>query len=63
MFDLPLWQTSHMVRTGVAQWFAEFVATLGLVLVIFCCLGTARDAIPYAVGLYITSAYWFMAYW
>jgi glycerol uptake facilitator-like aquaporin len=61
MFDLPLWQTSQTVRTGASQWFAEFVATFGLVLVIFCCLRTARDAIPYAVGLYITSAYWFTA--
>ena len=61
MFDLPLWQISQTVRTGPAQWFAEFVATFGLVLVIFCCLRTAREAIPYAVGLYITAAYWFTA--
>ena len=61
MFDLPLWQISQTVRTGPAQWFAEFVATFGLVLVIFCCLQAARKAIPYAVGLYITSAYWFTA--
>ena len=59
MFELPLWQISQTVRTGSAQWFAEFVATFGLVLTIFCCLRVARDAIPYAVGLYITSAYWF----
>lgn len=61
MFDLPLWQVSQTVRSGSGQWFAEFVATFGLVLVIFCCLRAARDAIPYAVGLYITSAYWFTA--
>ena len=61
MFDLPLWQVSQTVRSGGGQWFAEFVATFGLVLVIFCCLRAARDAIPYAVGLYITSAYWFTA--
>jgi len=61
MFDLPLWQVSQTVRSGTGQWFAEFVATFGLVLVIFCCLRAARDAIPYAVGLYITSAYWFTA--
>jgi glycerol uptake facilitator-like aquaporin len=59
MFDLPLWQVSQTARTGPAQWLAEFVATFGLVLVILCCLRVARDAIPYAVGLYITSAYWF----
>jgi glycerol uptake facilitator-like aquaporin len=61
MFDLPIWQVSQTVRSGSGQWFAEFVATLGLVLVIFCCLRGAREAIPYAVGLYITSAYWFTA--
>jgi len=61
MFDLPLWQVSQTVRSGSGQWFAEFVATFGLVLVIFCCLRAAREAIPYAVGLYITSAYWFTA--
>jgi glycerol uptake facilitator-like aquaporin len=61
MFDLPLWQVSQTVRSGAGQWFAEFVATFGLVLVIFCCLREARAAIPYAVGLYITSAYWFTA--
>jgi len=61
MFNLPLWQVSQTVRSGAGQWFAEFVATFGLVFVIFCCLRVARDAIPYAVGLYITSAYWFTA--
>ena len=61
MFNLPLWQTSQTIRTGPSQWFAEFVATFGLVLVILCCLRAARDALPYAVGLYITSAYWFTA--
>jgi glycerol uptake facilitator-like aquaporin len=59
MFDLPLWQVSQTARTGPAQWLAEFVATFGLVLVILCCLRVARDAVPYVVGLYITSAYWF----
>ncbi len=61
MFDLPLWQISQTVRTGPGQWLAEFVATFGLVVVILCCLRAARDAIPYAVGLYITAAYWFTA--
>jgi glycerol uptake facilitator-like aquaporin len=61
MFDLPLWQVSQTVRTGPPQWLAEAVATFGLVLTIFCCLRTAREAIPYAVGLYITAAYWFTA--
>jgi glycerol uptake facilitator-like aquaporin len=61
MFDLPLLQISQTVRSGPNQWFAEFIATFGLVLTIFCCLRAARDAVPYAVGLYITSAYWFTA--
>jgi glycerol uptake facilitator-like aquaporin len=61
MFDLPFFQLSQTVRSGPGQWFAEFVATFGLALTIFCCLRAARDAIPYAVGLYITSAYWFTA--
>jgi glycerol uptake facilitator-like aquaporin len=61
MFDLPLWQVSQMARTGPPQWLAEAIATFGLVLTIFCCLRAARGAIAYAVGLYITSAYWFTA--
>jgi glycerol uptake facilitator-like aquaporin len=61
MFDLPLLQISQTVRSGPSLWFAEFIATFGLVLTILCCLRKAPDAIPYAVGLYITSAYWFTA--
>jgi glycerol uptake facilitator-like aquaporin len=61
MFDLPLWQLSHTVRSGPAQWLAEGVATFGLVLTIFGCLRAAPASIAYAVGLYITSAYWFTA--
>jgi glycerol uptake facilitator-like aquaporin len=61
MFELPIWQFSTTVRTGVGQWFAEAVATFGLVLVIFGCLARNASAIPYAVGLYITAAYWFTA--
>lgn len=61
MFDLPLWQVSMKVRTGPGQWFAEFVATFGLLLTIFGCAARTPAAIPYAVGLYITAAYWFTA--
>jgi glycerol uptake facilitator-like aquaporin len=43
----------------MGQWIAEAVATFGLLLTIFGCLAGAREAIPYAVGLYITAAYWF----
>jgi glycerol uptake facilitator-like aquaporin len=61
MFELPLWQVSMNVRTGPGQWFAEFVATFGLLLTIFGCVARTPAAIPYAVGLYITAAYWFTA--
>jgi len=61
MFELPLWQLSVTVRTGPGQWFAEFVATFGLLLTIFGCASRTPAAIPYAVGLYITAAYWFTA--
>jgi glycerol uptake facilitator-like aquaporin len=61
MFELPVWQSSLMVRTGTGQWLAEGVATFGLLLTIFGCVARAPTAVPYAVGLYITSAYWFTA--
>jgi glycerol uptake facilitator-like aquaporin len=61
MFDLPLWQVSTNARTGFGQWFAEFIATFGLLLTIFGCAARTPTAVPYAVGLYITSAYWFTA--
>jgi glycerol uptake facilitator-like aquaporin len=61
MFELPLWQVSMNVRTGPGQWFAEFVATFGLLLTIFGSAARTPAAIPYAVGLYITAAYWFTA--
>jgi len=61
MFELPLWQVSMTARTGPGQWFAEFVATFGLLLTIFGSGAQTPAAIPYAVGLYITAAYWFTA--
>lgn len=61
MFELPLWQVSMTLRTGPGQWFAEFIATFGLLLTIFGCAARTPTAIPYAVGLYITAAYWFTA--
>ena len=61
MFDLPLVETSEKIRTGGAQWFAEGVATFGLVVTILGGLQFARSAIPVLVGLYITAAYWFTA--
>jgi len=61
MFDLPLLQLSSKVRTGTGQWFAEFVATFGLLVTILGCLRAKPDFVPAAVGLYITAAYWFTA--
>ena len=61
MFELPVLQISLTTRTGFGQWLAEAIATFGLLLTILG--GSARSpaAVPYAVGLYITSAYWFTA--
>ena len=61
MFELPMLQIASTARVGAGQWLAEAVATFGLLLTIFGCLTAARDAVPYAVGLYITAAYWFTA--
>ncbi len=61
MFDLPVLQLSTHVRSGGAQWFAESVATFGLLMTIFGCAARAPASTPYAVGLYIVAAYWFTA--
>jgi glycerol uptake facilitator-like aquaporin len=61
MFELPVWQFSVTSRTGGSQWLAEAIATFGLLLTIFGCAARTPAAIPYAVGLYITAAYWFTA--
>ncbi|MHB8268996.1 aquaporin [Bradyrhizobium sp.] len=61
MFELPVWQFSVTSRAGGGQWFAEAVATFGLLLTIFGCAARTPTALPFAVGLYITSAYWFTA--
>jgi len=61
MFGEPIFAASTHVRSGAAQLFSEFVATFGLVAII---LGTVRhrpSAVPFAVGAYITAAYWFTA--
>lgn len=59
MFSDAIFQTSTTVRTGGPQWFSEFVASFGLIFVIFATLRAKPDAVPMAVGLYITAAYWF----
>lgn len=61
MFDLPILQFSTTQRAGIGQWTSEAVATAGLLLTIFGCVARAPGAVPYAVGLYITAAYWFTA--
>jgi glycerol uptake facilitator-like aquaporin len=61
MFELPVWQFSVTSRTGGGQWLAEAIATFGLLLTIFGCAARTPAAVPYAVGLYVTSAYWFTA--
>jgi glycerol uptake facilitator-like aquaporin len=61
MFELPLWQISATARSGPGQWLAEAVATFGLLLTILGCSARTLSAVPYAVGLYITAAYWFTA--
>ena len=61
MFELPVWQLSIMVRAGPGQWLAEAIATFGLIVTIFGCGACNPAAVPYAVGLYITAAYWFTA--
>ncbi len=62
MFELPVYFASQKMRTGSAQWFSEFVATFGLLAVIWGCV-RLRSAVvvPFAVAAYITAAYWFTA--
>ena len=61
MFDQPLIQTSLHARTGTGQWISEGVATFGLLMAILGTLKARAEAVPYAVGLYITAGYWFTA--
>lgn len=61
MFDVEILQTSDRVRTGGAQWFAEGIATFGLVLAILGTLRYGIKVVAASVGLYITAAYWFTA--
>ena len=61
MFGLPVLSISTHVRSGPAQLFSEFVATFGLLTVIWGCVRKRPSDVPYAVGAYIASAYWFTA--
>jgi glycerol uptake facilitator-like aquaporin len=61
MFGLPLFFASRHERSGAAQAFSEFVATFGLLAVIWGCVRFRSSAVPFAVAAYITAAYWFTA--
>lgn len=61
MFGLSLFSYSHHVRSGSAQVFSEFIATFGLLAVIWGSSRLRSDMVPFAVGAYITAAYWFTA--
>ena len=61
MFGEPLFSASRHMRAGAAQIFSEFVATFGLLAVIWGCVRLRSAATPFAVAAYITGAYWFTA--
>jgi glycerol uptake facilitator-like aquaporin len=61
MFGEPLLTASTHARSGPAQAFSELVATFGLLAVIFGCARREPRAVPFAVGAWITAAYWFTA--
>ena len=61
MFGLPIYFASRHERSGPAQLFSEFIATFGLLAVIWGCSRRRSSAVPFAVGAYITAAYWFTA--
>ena len=61
MFGEPLFSASQHARSGGAQLFSEFGATFGLLSIIWGCVRTRNSLVPFAVGAYITAAYWFTA--
>ncbi len=61
MFELPVFAASSRARSGGAQIFSEFVATFGLLAVIWGCVRRRSAVAPFAVAAYIMSAYWFTA--
>lgn len=61
MFGLPAVSLSRHARSGGAQVFSEFVATFGLLCVIWGCSRARSSAVPFAVAAYIAAAYWFTA--
>jgi len=61
MFGEPLFSISQHARAGLAQGWSEFVASFGLLAVIWGCVRNRAPAVPFAVGAYIAAAYWFTA--
>lgn len=61
MFGEPLFSASQHARAGYAQLWSEFVATFGLLAVIWGCVRSRPSVVPFAVGAYISAAYWFTA--
>ena len=61
MFQERIFMISRHARSGPAQLFSEFVATFGLLSVIWGCSRRSPASVPFAVGAYITAAYWFTA--
>ncbi len=59
MFALPAFSASHHARGGPPQWLAEFIATFGLLAVIWGCVRARSALTPFAVAAYIVAAYWF----
>ena len=59
MFGLPFFFVSHHVRSGPLQWLGEFIATFGLLVVIWGCVRSRSHLLAFAVAAYITAAYWF----
>jgi glycerol uptake facilitator-like aquaporin len=59
MFDLPAFSASTHVRSGAPQLLGELVATFGLLATVIGCGRSRATAVPFAVGAYITAAYWF----
>ena len=59
MFNEPVFFVSHRVRMGFGQVLGEFIATFGLLAVIWGCARLRSSAVPFAVGAYIAGAYWF----
>jgi glycerol uptake facilitator-like aquaporin len=61
MFEVPVFLASRHARSGLSQVFSEFLATFGLLAVIWSCARLRSSAVPFAVASYITAAYWFTA--